>query len=199
MDFLPDARLQTGAAGLRFVRVGYGDPDALRLVADVQAEYVERYGSPDDSPLDPLMFDPPSGSFFVGHLDDVPVATGAWRRSDVPALGSVRTAEIKRMYVAPSARGRGVARLVLRHLETSAAAAGYEALVLETGLRQPEAIALYETSGYVRVPGFGHYRDSPLSRCFARRIDGERTEPAEEGIPEGSGHAESGDLTPQAD
>jgi len=195
VDLLPDARPQGGDAALRFVRVGYGDPDALRLVADVQAEYVERYGSPDDSPLDPLMFDPPSGSFFVGHLDDVAVATGAWRRSDVPALGSERTAEIKRMYVAPSVRGRGVARLVLRHLETSAAAAGYEALVLETGLRQPEAIALYESSGYVSVPGFGHYRDSPLSRCFARRIDGAPERHAATGTPDGSGHAESRDLT----
>ena len=59
---------------------------------------------------------------------------------------------------------------MLRHLEETAAAAGYEALVLETGLKQPEAIALYESSGYVQVTGFGYYRDSPLSRCFARSL-----------------------------
>jgi GNAT superfamily N-acetyltransferase len=155
---------------LRLVRVPYGDPDALRLVADVQAEYVERYGSPDVSPLDPGMFEPPLGSFYVGYLRDEPVATGAWRRSEVGALGTDRTAEVKRMYVAPAARGRGLARAVLAHLEDSAAAAGYEALVLETGIRQPEAIALYESAGYVQVPGFGYYRDSPLSRCFAKRV-----------------------------
>ncbi|MDE0777107.1 GNAT family N-acetyltransferase [Nocardioides sp.] len=185
MDSLPcsgERRGDVSGSALRLVRVGYGDPDAMRLVADVQAEYVERYGSPDDSPLDPSMFDPPGGSFFVGHLDGVAVTTGAWRRSDVPALGSERTAEIKRMYVAPGARGRGLARLVLRHLEDSAAAAGYEALVLETGLRQPEAIALYVSSGYVAVPGFGHYRDSPLSRCFARRIDGATPEDTPGGV-----------------
>jgi len=159
---------------LRLVRLAYGDPDVLRLVADVQAEYVERYGSPDDSPLDPVMFDPPLGSFFVGHLGGEPVATGAWRASDVRVDGATRTAEIKRMYVAPAARGRGLARLVLQHLELTAAAAGYDALVLETGMKQPEAIALYESAGYTRVPGFGHYRDSPLSRCFARVLPGPR-------------------------
>ncbi|CAN5426733.1 GNAT family N-acetyltransferase [soil metagenome] len=155
---------------LHLVRVGYGDPDAIRLVADVQAEYVERYGSPDASPLDPLMFEPPAGSFYVGYLGGDPVVTGAWRRSGVRVFDTDRTAEVKRMYVAPQARGRGLARQVLLHLEESAADAGYEALVLETGLKQPEAIALYESSGYVRVPGFGYYRDSPLSRCFGRPL-----------------------------
>ena len=155
---------------LRLVRVDYGDADAVRLVADVQAEYVLRYGSQDDSPLDPTMFEPPVGSFYVGYLGDEPVVTGAWRRSEVRVFDTDRTAEVKRMYVAPGARGRGLARQVLHHLEECAAAAGYEALVLETGIKQPEAIALYESSGYVRVPGFGYYRDSPLSRCFARRI-----------------------------
>ncbi len=176
-DDLPAAAaaLESGAAlddaaELRLVRVPYGDPDALRLVADVQAEYVERYGSPDASPVDPAMFEPPVGSFYVGYLGDDAVVTGAWRRSDVQVFGTDRTAEVKRMYVAVGARGRGLARRVLRHLEESAAAAGYEALVLETGLKQPEAIALYESSGYVRVPGYGYYRDSPLSRCFGRSL-----------------------------
>ncbi|QCW51658.1 GNAT family N-acetyltransferase [Nocardioides dongxiaopingii] len=158
---------------VRITRVDYGDPDAVRLVAEVQQEYVRRYGSPDDTPLDPLMFVPPTGSFFVAY-DDAdagrPVATGAWRRSDVVVLGTARTAEVKRMYVVESARGRGLARLVLAHLEATAAAAGAEALVLETGIAQPEAIALYESSGYTRVPGFGHYRDSPLSRCYGKDL-----------------------------
>ena len=177
-------------AGLRLVRVGYGDPDALRLVADVQAEYVERYGSPDETPLDPLMFDPPTGSFYVGYLDDDPVVTGAWRRSQVRVFDTDRTAEIKRMYVAPRARGRGLARAVLRHLEESAGAAGYQALVLETGMKQPEAIALYESSGYVRVPGFGYYRDSPLSRCFARSLGGDGTATGPSGPADGVEAAE---------
>ena len=89
------------APDLRIVRVGFGHPDAMRLIAEVQQEYVARYGGEDETPLDPVMFDPPRGSFFVGYLDEEPVASGAWRRrDDVEAFGTTRTAEIKRMYVA---------------------------------------------------------------------------------------------------
>ncbi|MFC6343743.1 GNAT family N-acetyltransferase, partial [Nocardioides hankookensis] len=91
---------------LEIHRVGYGHPDAVRLIDEVQAEYVVRYGGPDETPLDPLMFEPPAGSFFVGYVDGDPVATGAWRRTSLVALGSGATAEVKRMYVATSARGR---------------------------------------------------------------------------------------------
>ena len=151
-------------------RVGYGHADAMRLIDDVQAEYVIRYGGPDETPLDPLMFEPPSGSFFVGYVDGEPVATGAWRRTSVEAFGTTSSAEIKRMYVAPSGRGRGLARLMLAHLEADAQAHGAEAMVLETGTRQPEAIALYLSSGYVDVPAFGHYKDEPISRCYGKRL-----------------------------
>ena len=72
------------------------------------------------------------------------------------------------MYVVPAAQRRGHARRMLAHLEATAAAAGIEALVLETGLEQPEAIALYLSSGYEPVPGFGYYCGSELSRTFGR-------------------------------
>lgn len=157
--------------GGRLERVGFGHPDAVALVEAVQAEYVARYGGPDETPLDPLMFEPPHGSFFVGYLEGHAVATGAWRRrSDPEVLGSRALAEVKRMYVAPGWQRRGLARAMLAHLERTAAEHGTEVLVLETGTAQPEAIALYESSGYEPVPGFGHYRDSPLSRCFAKRL-----------------------------
>lgn len=157
------------------MRVGYGHPDALRLVEEVQAEYVARYGGRDETPLDPLMFEPPQGSFWVGYLSLAgvrrPVTTGAWRRhDDVEVFGTTRTAEVKRMYVVPAAQRRGLARRVLAHLETDAAANGAEAMILETGLAQPEAMALYESSGYVRIAPFGHYKDSPVNRCFAKPL-----------------------------
>lgn len=158
-------------ADLRIERVGYDHPDAVLLVEAVQDEYVARYGSRDETPVDPAMFEPPRGTFFVGYLGEVPVATGAWRRSSVEALGTHESCEIKRMYVVPLARGAGHARRVLAHLEESARAAGARAMVLETGTAQPEALALYESSGYVTVPGFGHYRDSPMNRCLAKRLD----------------------------
>jgi GNAT superfamily N-acetyltransferase len=108
----------------------------------------------------------------VGYLDNGPVATGAWRvRSDVVLAGTTHVAEVKRMYVVPHARGRGLARLMLAHLEETARRAGAGGMVLETGIEQPEAIALYLSSGYTRIPGFGFYRESPLSRCFGRPLD----------------------------
>jgi GNAT superfamily N-acetyltransferase len=159
--------------GLRLERVGFGHPDALLLIEEVQQEYVARYGGRDDTPLDPLMFEPPAGSFYVGYLDDVPIASGAWRRrGDVEVFGTTETAEVKRMYVAPAGRGRGLARAVLAHLERTAATGGARAMVLETGTAQPEAIALYESSGYTPVPGFGHYTWSPQSRCFGKELPG---------------------------
>jgi len=155
------------------VRVGIDHPDAQRLIAEVQAEYVVRYGGPDETPLDPSMFLDPAGAFFVGYLGEAPVVTGAWRRRhDVEALGTTETAEIKRMYVASVARNRGLARVMLRHLEQTASVAGAVATILETGLRQPEAIALYESSGYQSIASFGYYRDAPLSRCFGKLLTG---------------------------
>ncbi len=152
-------------------RVPISHPDALRLVEEVQAEYVARYGGIDATPLDAAVFEPPSGEFFVAYRDDEPVATGAWRRrDDVEAFGTRRTAEVKRMYVVPGARGTGLARRLLARLEESAAAAGAEAMVLETGTAQPEAMALYESSGYARIENFGHYRWSPQNRCYGKPL-----------------------------
>lgn len=159
-----------GRPSLEIVPVDYGHPDALLLIEEVQQEYVARYGGRDETPLDPLMFAPPAGSFFVGYVGDDPVATGAWRSSGVTALGTERTAEVKRMYVAPRAQRAGHARRMLAHLEETARATGFEAMVLETGSQQPEAIALYLSAGYEPIAPFGHYRDSPENRCFARRL-----------------------------
>ncbi|MSW70015.1 MAG: GNAT family N-acetyltransferase [Actinobacteria bacterium] len=155
---------------MQVVRVPITHPDAQALIEAVQAEYVARYGGQDESPIDPADFEEPLGRFYVGYLDGTPVATGAWRRSSVRALGAQVTAEVKRMYVVPTAQRRGVARRMLTHLEATAAEAGIEAMVLETGMKQPEAIALYTSSGYEPIAGFGHYRGSELSRCFGRRI-----------------------------
>ena len=163
--------VDTSSPELLLVRVPFGHPDAMRLIGAVQQEYVARYGGIDETPLEHAMFDPPRGSFFVGYLGDTPVASGAWRRrDDVTALGSTATAEIKRMYVAPEARGRGLARRMLAHLEATAAEAGAEVTILETGTKQPEALALYESAGYLGVPKFGFYCHAPESRCFGKRL-----------------------------
>lgn len=142
----------------------FDSPAAQQLIAEVQAEYVRRYGGEDITPVDPAEFAPPNGSFLVVYLNGVPVACGGWRVSAADG-------EIKRMYVSPRARGRGLARRVLAELEARIAAAGLPRVILETGTKQPEAIALYTSSGYTPIPGFGVYRDEPGCRCFAKPLD----------------------------
>jgi GNAT superfamily N-acetyltransferase len=100
----------------------------------------------------------------VGYVKAIPVAMGGWRRlGDRPGLPSPNAAEIKRMYVAPAVRRRGLARVVLAELETTARAAGIDWLVLETGRPQTSALQLYRSAGYAEVDGrpYGHYVDEP--------------------------------------
>lgn len=158
------------SAELELRVTGYAHPDAAGLVARVQQEYVDRYGSPDESHVDPAEFDPPTGLFLVGYAAGVPIATGAWRVSDNVELGGTSAVEIKRMYVVPEARRLGHSRRVLAELERTAAAAGHDVAVLSTGPLQPEAIALYEACGYVAIPGFGHYAEYPTLRAFGKRL-----------------------------
>ena len=79
-------------------------------------------------------------------------------------------AEIKRMYVRPAFRGRGLGRLMLEHLVAHARARGLRVVRLETGIHQREAIALYESSGFRRIGPFGAYTDDPVSRCYEKTI-----------------------------
>lgn len=143
----------------------------MKLIADLQQVYLDRYGEVDITPVDPAQFAAPLGHFVVGYVDEVPVACGGWRAHDV-AEHSLRPgdAEIKRMYVVDAMRGRGLAPVVLKSLEAAARAAGRTRMVLETGLRQPEAIGLYRANGYARIDNFGVYRHHPESLCFAKDL-----------------------------
>jgi GNAT superfamily N-acetyltransferase len=143
---------------------GYPDPEVQGLVEQVQAEYVVRYGGPDRTPVDPAQFAAPDGVFLVGRVDGKAVACGGFRRHDATAC------EVKRMFVPAEHRGHGYARALLVALEDAARAAGYRRVLLETGTGQPEAIALYESAGYSRVPGFGLYRSSPNNRCYGKDL-----------------------------
>ena len=156
---------------LRLDPAAFTDRDAQALVEEVQAEYVQRYGGPDVSPIEDGVFDPPRGAFFLGREGGVAVAMGGWRlRTDVRPWGLAPAAEVKRMYVAPAARRRGHARAVLAHLERTAREAGARVMVLETGTEQPEAIAMYTSSGYQRIDNYGYYSWSPKSRCFGKPL-----------------------------
>jgi ribosomal protein S18 acetylase RimI-like enzyme len=154
---------------LRAVR--YDHPDAVKLIAEVQQEYVLRYGGEDESPTDAGEFSPPRGLFVVGYLDGAPALCGGWRAHDADGLDFADgDAEIKRMYVAPGARRRGLARALLAELERTAAAAGRRRMVLETGYAQPEAINLYASSGYIEIAKFGHYRDWAGCVCYGKPL-----------------------------
>ncbi|WP_406444675.1 GNAT family N-acetyltransferase [Streptomyces sp. NBC_01613] len=158
---------------MNICQVSFDHPDAVKLNDEVQAEYHVRYGDGGDATvLDPADFEPPNGVYFIAYDEnDSPLATGGWRSQDTNDEGNVDgDAELKRMYVVQGARGRGLARLVLTALEEDARAAGRVRMVLETGAKQPEAIALYTSSGYEPCGKFGYYRHYEDSRCFAKAL-----------------------------
>ncbi|MFC8192321.1 GNAT family N-acetyltransferase [Cellulomonas sp. NPDC057328] len=152
------------SADVRVTAVPWDDPDARRLRDAQQAELRERYGE-DDIGHD--MTGETIAVMLVLRVEDEPVASGALR--DAPELGT-GTGELKRMYVRPAWRGRGLSRRVLTELEDAARARGLRRLVLETGVLQPEAIGLYLAAGYRPVPRWGEYADAPDSRCFAKDL-----------------------------
>lgn len=163
----------TGDLALRPVR--YDSPDVVALTEQVQRFYVEIYGGPDGTPFTAEEFAPPNGGFLVGYLAGRPVAMGGWRFAPYAApAGADRAAEIKRMYVADEARGRGFGRALLTALEDDARAAGADWMVLETGLPQTAAVGLYRASGYVDVAPYGFYGGKPDVVSLGKRLVGQR-------------------------
>jgi GNAT superfamily N-acetyltransferase len=150
--------------------VPYRDPVAHELVERVQQEYVRRYGGRDGAVVDPAEFEPPLGSFLVAEVDGVPAACGGWRVHDDG--GAPGTVEVKRVYVEPAFRRRGLAALVMTAIEEDAAAAGHRAVVLNSGNRQPEALALYAGLGYAPIPGYGVYAGMPGAVFLGKELGG---------------------------
>jgi GNAT superfamily N-acetyltransferase len=148
----------------------YEHPLAQYLVEQVQQEYVERYGGPDAAAVDPAEFRPPAGLFVVAEVAGVPAGCGAWR-----ALPTGE-AEIKRVYVEPAFRRRGLAQLIVAALEDGAARAGHGSVVLNTGQEQPEALALYAQLGYASVPGYGIYACAPGAVFLGKDLPAASTE-----------------------
>ena len=115
--------------------------------------------------LDPEEVTGGRGTFLIVHQDGVPVGCGAVRLLDA------QTAELKRMFVAPSVRGTGLGRRLVKALEAEARALGAGRLVLETGVRQAAALALYRATGFQLVPLYGEYCLSPkTSVCFGKEL-----------------------------
>jgi len=100
----------------------------------------------------------------VGYTENRPVACGAIKEFDV------QTMEVKRMYVVKSERGKGEASRILKALENWAREMSYSRCVLETGIRQPDAIALYKKNGYTLIPNYGQYIGIENSLCFEKYL-----------------------------
>ncbi len=134
------------------------------LLTELWAEVDHIYGN--DTPSDPELagMDAAGAGFIIARDAGEAIGCGAIR----PFTDTI--AEVKRMYVVPSKRGRGIAREMMHFLEQRARENGFSAVCLETGLRQPAAIRLYESLGYRRIAGFGDYKDDPLSVCFGKSL-----------------------------
>lgn len=151
---------------LALASVSLDDPDAQALIGRLNAELEGRYpeAGANHFRLDPEEVAPGRGAFLVARRDGRPVACGAVR------LIEPGTAEIKRMYTRPEARGLGLGRRMVMALEEVARTLGAVRLLLETGERQVEALALYERLGFRRCERYGEYVSSPLSVCMEKTL-----------------------------
>lgn len=150
--------------------------DATSLIAALNAELSAMYPEPGANhfSLDPNEVAAGAGIFLVARLDGRPVGCGALRRiRDASLIREVgpQVGELKRMYVAREARGRGIGRALLACLESEARRLGLVQLVLETGVRQVEALALYRRAGFTAIPPYGEYAASAdTSVCLSKSL-----------------------------
>jgi putative acetyltransferase len=139
--------------------------DCLQLIADLTLELSRLYdddgGADSFNPDDALAT---GAAFLVARLGGTPIGCGAVRPL------APNTAEIKRLYVVPDARGKGMGWRILLELESVALELGYNRVRLETGLKQPEAIRLYGSAGYQRIGCYGKHPGNPMSVCFEKQL-----------------------------
>jgi putative acetyltransferase len=149
--------------------IGPVDPQHLQALAllseaaiEARALYPELF-----KPDSPAPTNAPLGQrevYLLAWRDGVAVGCGALRRIDAS------TGEIRRMFVTRGARRDGVARALLARLEADALALGYRRLVLETGVKQKPAMALYRASGWRKIKPYGNFVDDPTSVCFGKTM-----------------------------
>ena len=148
---------------VRIARTDSGNSDFVALVKLLDADLAVRDGAEhlfyaQFNKIDRL------NHVVVAYENDAPVGCGALKEYELNAM------EVKRMYVAPTSRGKGIATAVLTALESWAAELSYRKCVLETGKKQPEAIALYRRQGYQIIPNYGQYKDVENSVCFEKEL-----------------------------
>jgi putative acetyltransferase len=144
----------------------FDSPDAQRLIAALDAGLAELY--PPEERFGPNLkaqhLEGGRGTFLVARDGGRAVGCGAVRLVDA------QTAEVKRMYVEPDQRGRGIGRAVLASLQSAAAQLGARRLVLETGTHSPDALGLYQRAGFTQIDCWGEYATSPTSVCLEKEL-----------------------------
>lgn len=138
--------------------------DVVALIHQSDALMQSLYPADSNHLVDVEALARPQVHFFVAREDGRALGCGAF------VLGDAGTAEMKRVFVDPAARGKGVARLLMEVLEREAAKSGVITMQLETGIKQPEAVALYRRFGYVECGPFGNYKPDPLSLFMEKRL-----------------------------
>ena len=177
----PDGALTgiTLPAGVTLSAVPWDDAESARLRTIQQAEIAVRYADPDETPTTSDIGRPPSADEIVVSLllrvDGVPVGCAALRdvsglSDEIGGFHAPGTGEVKRVFVSAEHRGRGLSRLLMQGIEAHAVAAGLRRLVLETGTKQPESVALYRSIGFEPIDRYGEYADSDESLCFAKAL-----------------------------
>ena len=148
---------------IKIVRTNSDNPDFIELVKYLDADLAIRDGNEHSfyaqfNKIDKIKF------VVVAYEDDQPIGCGAIKEY------APNTMEIKRMYTSPASRGNGIATKVLTELENWAAEMSFEKCILETGKKQPEAIALYKKSGYKSISNYGQYAGIENSVCFRKEV-----------------------------
>ncbi len=141
-------------------------PEAQELLSGFVTEVMQRYASPpaDVGYFDPQLVSVPRSTFLVARVDGRAVGCGALVPMDDDIV------EIKRMFVPSPERKRGYATQILNELQRLARDFNYDAIRLETGVKQPEAIALFGRAGFYRIPNFKPFEDDASAVCFEKKI-----------------------------
>ena len=158
----PDSADQSGIIAISLVPAD--DARSVQLIAELDADLARNYEDDQRHGLHPGEERDPRLHFFLLEHDGVAAGCGAIRELE-PGV-----AELKRMYVRPGYRGRGLSRRLLTELERQAALIGVRRLCLETGPLQHAALALYRSAGYAEIPAYGEYIGSPVSICMERML-----------------------------
>ena len=147
-----------------YKRLASTHPDFQQLIINLDKEFWVRYPDTQQN-FAPFNYVDETARVIVGYDGGSPIGCGCFR-----PMKEKDTIEIKRMFVVPSFRNKGIGKMILQQLEQWAAEGGFIQAKLETGIKQPEAIAAYEKSGYTRIPNFGPYSNIAESICMAKLL-----------------------------